>query len=678
MDTGKANVEFVRRMEDYFTKGAGKKFDFAGRFGGKATARDTLYAMADSLSEASIKGDDFFRSELAEVGRVIGTPRQYTMDIWDATQRYANSSATIFSWHGTGLGQKINKITQQPGIWGEQPWLESYVHDDLVPHVIGLKSYQELQRSISFSLKKAKVHQFIKEHPMAKQLLGPKGQKWLLDYTGDASGSFSAEGLGANISHWFHLSTLGANVSPASKNLLQTLLTTANVVGPQGMYRGLKGVPGGPGALGKMQNYIRMIVTEGKSTKEAFKLAFPEYVDDLGEASQIVESLLAGDVAKEGYARKMFTGGTWERVKEAMLMPFSTSEGFNRIVTYYAGRNQHLYENAHKLAGAAPKIRDAIMREAGRVGQTLTMTTQFTGGPLGIPRVLINTWAPWRQFMHFPIRFASFLQGSVRMGADPSKMDWGTIGRTLAGSTAVYLGARDLAGVDLSAGLMTGALPVPTYEGAPFYPFPLVPPLASVAGEAAKALLTGKAKNLEAAASLMIPGGVSLRKGYRTLAPKYADYQNKTPEGRIPIYNDNHALIGTMSPWQLTLRALGLKPVGIAAEQGAAQWVMAQREQIRAYRRDYLQALLENDNRKASEVQRTFQKDYPELGPLKVKKSDIKAVENRRNISRLHRIEKGIPSAYRPLFGQVLGEAGLASVVGDIDMGPTGLENYLQ
>lgn len=144
------------------------------------------------------------------------------------------------------------------------------------------------------------------------------------------------------------------------------------------------------------------------------------------------------------------------------------------------------------------------------------------------------------------------------------------------------------------------------------------------------------------------------------------------------MYNDKHAFVGTMSPWQLTLRALGLKPTGIAAEQGAAQWVMSQREQIRAYRRDYLQAVIENDNRKAQDVQKAFQKDYPELGPLRVKKSDIKAVENRRNISRLHRIEKGIPSAYRPLFGQVLGEAGLASVTGDINVGPTGLENYLQ
>ena len=678
LDSGRANVEFVRQMENYFTKGAGQKLDFAGRFGGKNTARDTLFAMGDSLSEANIKGGNFFQSELREIGRVIGTPRQYTLDVWDATQRYANSSATVHAWHGTGAGKRINDITKQPGVWGDQPWLESYVHDDLVPHIMGLKSYQELQRSISFSLKKAKVHQFVKTHPMAERILTPKGKDWVMKYTGDATRSLSAEGLGANVSHWFHLSTLGANISPASKNSLQTLITTLNVVGPRGMYRGLQGVPGGGGALAKMQNYIKMITVGGKSTKEAFRLAFPEYIKDMGDASQIVESLLAGDIAKEGFARKMFSGGTWEKVKTAMLMPFSTSEGFNRIVTYYAGRNQHLYQNTHKLAGATSAVRNQIFKEAGQVGQTLTMTTQFTGGPLGIPKALINVWTPWRQFMHFPMRYGALLHGSLRMGPDPTKMDWGTIGRTLAGSTSLYLGARNLLGIDLSAGLLTGALPVPVYEGAPFYPWPLVPPAAGVIGTAAKALLTGETRDLGAAAALLVPGGIAARKAYRTFHPKYADYRNKTPDGRIPIYNNKHALIGAVTPLQLTLKSLGLRPSGVAAEQGAAQWLLAQREKIRAYRRDYLQALMENDNKKAQDVQKEFQKAYPELGALQVKKSDIRALENRRQISRLHRIEKGLPSAYRPLFSQILGEASLSALTRDIDVGSVGLEKYLQ
>ena len=677
LDSGQADVAFIERMETYFTKGAGKKLDFAGRFGGKKTARDTLKNMSEALTTARIKGESFFQTELQEVGRVMGTPRQYTLDVWDATQRYVNTTGTVHSWHGTGVGQRINDITKKPGVWGSEPWLESYVYDDLVPHVMGNKSWQELRRSIWFSQMKAKVHEWVKIHPIVNQM-GAKNKDWLMKVTGNTAGSWSGEGAGASISHWFHLSTLGVNLSPTSKNLMQTFITTMNVVGPQGMYRGLKGVPGGGGALGKMQKYLKAITVEGKSTKVAFRSAFPEYVDDMGDASQIVESLMAGDIAKEGLAKKVLNPKVWDKIKAGMLMPFSTSEGFNRILSYYAGRNQHLYQNAHKLVGATSAARDLILKEAGQVGQTLTMTTQFTGGPLGIPRAIMNTFAPWRQFMHFPLRFASMLQGSVRMGADPLKMDLGTIGRTLAGSTAAYVGAKNLLGMDISSGLMWGALPVPSYEGAPFYPFPLVPPAVGVIGTGAKALLTGETRDLAAAAALLVPGGIAARKAYRTLHPKFADYKNKTPDGRIPIYNNKHALIGAITPLQLTLKALGLRTSGIAAEQGAAQWLLAQREKIRAYRRDYLQALMENDNHKAEAVQQEWTKAYPELGPLQVKKSDIRALENRRQISRLHRIEKGLPAAYRPLFSQILGESSLSAITGNIDVGDVGLGQYLQ
>lgn len=280
--------------------------------------------------------------------------------------------------------------------------------------------------------------------------------------------------------------------------------------------------------------------------------------------------------------------------------------------------------------------------------------------------------------MHFPTRFAGFLHGSVRMGADPMKMDLGTIGRTLLGSTALYVGARNLFDVDLSSGLMVGALPVPAYERSPFYPFPLVPPAVGVMGTAAKALLTGESNELAAAAALLVPGGIAARKAYRTLHPKYADYQNKTPDGRIPIYNNKKALIGTLTPLQLTLRSLGIKPASLSAEQGAARWMLSQREKIRAYKRDYLQALMENNNHKAEEVQRKWTKAFPELGPMQIKKSDIRALENRRQISRLHRIEKGLPAAYRPLFSQILGSASLTNITRDIDIGGTGMERYLQ
>ena len=678
MDSARERATFVKKVEEYYTKGDGKGLDFVRRLGNKRMARDTLDSMAGSLQDARFSGAEAITKEFGEIGKVLSNPAQYSLNPWDATGRYINSVASSYAWHGTGLGDKVVKIAGQPGVFKNAPYLESYLYDNLIPHVRGLKSFPELQRSLSFSVRKEKIYNWIKETPIVESTLGTKTKDWLMGYFGDAAGSSSAEGIGAKIAHSFYLSTLGTNVAPATKNLLQNYLTTMNTpgIGPQGIYRGLMGGAGQVGALDKMGNYLKA-VTSGTKHADAFKAAFPEYVKDMGDASTIVESMLAGDVAREGYSKMMGVKGGWEKIKTAMLMPFSTSEGFNRIVGYYAGRNSHLAHNATKLAKATGSAREALLAEAGQVGQSLTMTSHFTGGPLGIPKALTNMWAPWRQFMHFPMRYAGFLHGSLRMGADANKLDWGTIGRSVAGSTAGYVAARNLMGVDLSSGLMAGALPVPSYEKAPFYPMPLVPPIVSTGGELVKAIATGSTEKVGSMASMLIPGGIAGRKVYRSLAPRFVGYKERTPDGRYPVYNDKGSLVGTQSALQLSLRALGLKPKGVAAEQGAASWLLSQRERLRGYRRDWLQALQENDTTRADQVNREFQKVYPELGPLQVKKSDIKAIENRRQISRLHRIEKGLPTAYRPIFQRVMGEASLGTITADIEAGSTGmLSNY--
>jgi hypothetical protein len=678
-DAAKERIAFVARVEEYYSKGGGRNLNFVNRLGNKKMARETLDAMAGALQDARFGGPAAKVKELTEIGKVLAQPAQYTLNPWDATGRYINSVSTSYAWHGTGLGDKILRIGNQPGVFSEAPWLKKYLFDDLIPHVRGLKSFPEMQRSIDFTFRKEKIHNWLKATPIVETTLGKKTKDWLLKYFSDTAGSASAEGIGAKVAHSFYLSTLGSNLAPATKNLLQNYLTTMNTpgIGPQGLYRGLMGVGAEKGALAKMSQYVKDVASGVKSTV-AFNKAFPEYVKDMGEASTIVESMLAGDVAREGYTKMMGVRNVWDKIKTGMLTPFSTSEGFNRIVGYYAGRNSHIFHNATQLAKASGPAREAIMSEAGRVGQSLTMASHFTGGPLGIPKALINMWAPWRQFMHFPMRYAGFLHGSLRMGVDPNKLDWGTIGRSLAGSTAAYIGARNILGVDMSSGLMAGALPVPQYEKAPFYPFPLVPPVLSTAGELIRAVGTGSTEKLGSAASMLVPGGIAARKAYRTLAPRFAGYKQRTAEGRIPVYNDKGSLVGSYSPLQLSLQAMGLKPEGISAEQGAAQWLMSQRERIRTFRRDWLQALTANDITKANQINKEFQRVYPELGPMQVKKSDIRAIDNRRQISRLHRIEKGLPAAYRPIFQQVIGEASLGRITADVEGGSSAvLESYL-
>lgn len=679
LDDAGQKREFVSRMMDYYKKGPGKKLNLLGRLGSKKTAAETLDAMAESLQNAAVRGGDFIESEFREIGRVLAEPAQYSLDVKDAAQGYVNSMASTWAFHSTGLGEKLWGIVNTPGTFRHAPHLKTYLVDNLMPHVLGYKAWPQLQRSLHDVVRKEKIYNWIKNHPIVENTLGPGKSKILLDHFSKA-GSTSSEAIGGQIAQWFHLSTLGLNMSATSANSMQTFITTINNVGAKGLYRGLMGVGGEQGLLHKIENYMGMLA-KGVEKRKAFNAAFPEFVEEMGEWSRSTERLLSGDIASRGLPKLFKAKGVWSKITGAMMAPFSTAEAGNQLLSFYAGRNQHIYQNISKLTGAASAgAKTAFLREAGQVGGSLALLTQFAGGPLGIPSSIMNMNAMWRQFMHFPMRYLAYLHGSLRMGADPSKLDWGTIGRALAGSTAAYIAARNLAGIDLSRGLMVGALPLPAYEKASFYPFPFVPPAAGVIGELGKAALSGSTENLGATLSMLVPGGIAARRIYRNLSPRFADYGNRTESGDIPIYNDDHALIGSASPMQLFLRSVGIQSTGWVGEQGAARWLMTQRDRIRTYRRDWLQSMYENDFRRADNINAEFQKTYPELGPMEVKKSDIQALENRREISRLHRILRGFPRAYKPLFGQIVNEASLGSMAQDIELGSLGglPQNYLQ
>ena len=673
LPSAEEQVEFVSRMTKHYSTGAGKATNFVARLGTPEKANETLYAMARSLQSSKIQSAEVLQRELSEIGKTLAVPGQYSLDPWKATERYINAIGSDYIYHGKGYGDRIMKIVKTPGIFEHEPHLKSYIMDSLLPHVRGVMTWKAMGQSIGSARNKDKILGWVKNHPMVEKTLGSKNYRTIIDNY-SKSHVLSGKTMGENMANWFHLSTLGLNMSATTANSMQTFITTINNVGPQGLWRGLKGFGGEKGLIERASGYMGMIA-KGVEKKTAFKKAFPEFVDEMGAWSKTTERLLSGDIAASGMPKLFKAKGVWEKIKGSMMLPFSTTEAGNQLLAFYSGRHQHLYNNAAKLATVG---RGAIMRDAGKVGGSLALTTQFAGGPLGIPSHIMNMNPVWRQYMHFPMRFLSYLHGTLRMGADPNKLDFGTIGRILAGSTAASIVSRNLMGLDIQRGLMIGALPIAGFQKAPFFPWPLVPPAASIVGEMVKAVSTGETGGLGATASMLVPGGVAFRRAYKSLAPRYANYENPTPDGRIPLYNHDRALIGTLDPLELALKAIGLRPQNVSAEAGAAKWLVSQRDRIRGYRRDYTMALFQNETAKAERINKDFQKVYPELGPLKIKKSDIRALENRREISRLQRIEKGIPTAYRPIFSQIIGEASLAQMTEGIEMGSLGgLENYL-
>jgi len=204
---------------------------------------------------------------------------------------------------------------------------------------------------------------------------------------------------------------------------------------------------------------------------------------------------------------------------------------------------------------------------------------------------------------------------------------------------------------------MFGALPLPEYEDSPFFPLPIVPPVLGLAGEGARALVSQDTRHLGRAASLLVPGGVAARRAYRTLSPKYAKYDQRTPDGRIPVFGKNQALVGNYTPMQLFMRAAGVRPTEVGTEQDMTRYLLRHRDEIREARRQYIEATVQGNPEEAQRIQDTFKRLYPSLGPITVKKSDLQAAEDRRMLTRLQRLLRTLPKEYRPMFQQLVNTA---------------------
>ena len=650
-------------LETILGKMNSSKMNVRARLGNDQIARGALRKVAGKLQIESTNPERF-NAAVNDIARVIMEPAQYDMRPVQAYRRYLTTAASSYTWHiGKAVHPKTNVVVQgfknliNPIIDGTEGWQHHYLADQLVPMMRGLKPLNAMKRAVAMGEYKNKALTWLTSHELPKKLLSPNSQEWLKRYYSNF-GSLSSESLGAKISEYFYVSTLGLNMSPATKNLLQNYITLLHMPGMS-----MAGFRGGISEMTKGIGKYTELLKTGIGKEAAFNRAFPDYIKAVGKSSGMTKAMIAGDLGKEGMGLPA-VGSAWEKMKTIMLTPFSTSETFNRLFGFYVGKHSHL------AAGAS-------MAEANEFGAIVNHIAHFPGGPLGMPKALLGVWGPARQFMHFPLRYAGFLAGLPTLTQAEGLARMRPLATAAGASAGLYTVAKNMLGVDLSQGLMMGALPIPQYEKAAFHPWPLVPPMIGIGGAAAKSLHAGDTEQIGRAAALLVPGGIAARRLYKTMGKKYADYGNRLEDGRIPVYNDKNALIGAFTPWQLTLRALGISPSSQQAETGAAQWLLRQREKLRNYRRDYLEALAENDVDKATRINNDFQKAYPELGPLQLKKSDLTAVHNRREISRLNRILKGFPKDYQPLFGHMVSQASLSNMTENLERQPTALETYL-
>jgi len=619
---------------------------------------------------AKTEGRGIALQELFERTKLVGEVPEYRTRFDDVYARYVHASAPTVGWTLPPEGSQASYFKQLgTGMQTLDPLRKQIISETYLPVLTGRKTAHQIRTQAIYRDTRLRYYEVLQTDKVKRLMShipgGEKARQYLSESLSQANTPIDPYALNSRLASWLYYGALGFNPSPAAKNLLQPVITTLNVVGPQSMSEGLSTLLP---KLRKMRSIYKQKLASGLAAdiadEEAKMEVFPRFMaEDL--SMPMLQDLTEGSINKLSTgARSIIQKG-----KQASMKMFSATETLNRLWTWEAG----LAHARRTSPGIFTDLKTGTLKdEAYEFASKLVHQTQFPGGILGIPSGLANVPPPLRQFMQFPLRMVDYLKSSLRYGSGvPGKpgVNLGTIGRTMAASGVTYEAAKHLLKTDLSGALLFGALPAPSWEGAPFYPFPLVPPAVSMAGSAAQAVLSGDYSHLGQGLAVGMPGGLAAYRAAKYLSPYKADYSQYSKTGLIPVYDSQGKLIQNFTPIQLFARSIGIRTTDQTTQNQLAEYLLKQRDTIREIRRQFLEALSHNDVEKARKIQEDFRHRYPELGPLRVKKTDLKAVSNRHQMDRVQRILSGLPAAYQPLMKEVVGMSQAEQTVGMMENG---------
>jgi hypothetical protein len=612
----------------------------------------------------------------------------YSLEFENVLPRYFHQMGATYAHNKGGGGRKLHEAVAMLHKKGD--WREAVLQDTYIPLASGRLDYDKALRMAEWAGTRGRMREFLDGPVGSKVFSGPLTRmgKDLRANLDEASGTWGHLSLEAPLTEIMYASALGLNTSPVILNSLQTILTTTPLAGIQHASKGLAAV------YKKATKYFDLRYNRGLGHEEAFPKAFKEFHES-GLGSQTMMREMFGEGMEQAYrkgAHGKFRKG-WDRVRNSMLWMFQKVELTNRLTAFEAGRS---------LSKAGGGTADDMMD----MGRWMVRETQFPSGWESSPYALTKLRAkPFGRllsmFLQFPISAAEFAMSTATTAyskmpiaqKSPALAWLGVKDNSLIGELikpwhpgplarmgfygAVAWNAGKALGLDLERGLAFGLSPM-GMEGAPFYPAP-VPPILSLMGAAAMDLTAGEWNQMQYAAPLLVPGGVAAARAAGTLGTalpgvgyaseglakflgrKYTDYTKPTADGRYPVYSsagDTISFVGNMNVGQLVAQGLGV-PIsgGGRAESQVMEWLVKNRDRIREAKRTYLEALYNNDGEGATRVENQFQKAYPQLKRglrSLIKKSDIRALQMRRDLTRIEKVLRTLPAEMRPLFTQAI------------------------
>lgn len=579
-------------------------------------------------------------------------------------RQYPRAAAGIV--HEAALGEQIHaqlgqleRSVEDPAYW---KGVVRDIREVTLPQMMGAFTPKQLRSMQSFAgLKEwsAKQLRRLKEWGPVKQYAGA------LERAAERieRSPYSYAGLGHDITSYLTMTTLGA------PNFLAPLTNMMQVVSNMsGMFGAKYARESWTYTIDQMRKYVvaRAPKALGGQAMEANEAA-RKYLGDFGRNVLQLDATLgkATESTLENLTRQAVGAGKGTRamdhLRNTLMAPFQFSELFNRMWSYNWARfhlQDELPGKVVYMASRGAKVRLPyrgqgklrLLREAvDEHAAELMYATQFGTGPLQKPFMLTEWWQPLQQYLGYPIRQLNLLRNIVK---DPAYA-----ARTALVVGGLYATVRESLGVDYTRGLATGGIPQIT-EDSPFAPLQ-VPPFVGLVGAGMQAV-GGDSEALRKALPTLVPGGVGLAR-LATALPgvegvqrftrrQYADYNAQTPDGRVPLYSADGALIGYFSKGQLFARALGVGDVGVEQEHALTSFALRQRDEVRQLKREYLEALSSGDSLSVKRIDELWRHKYPGLGPIPVRKQDMRSLHLRQDVTRLERVLETLPPELRPHF----------------------------
>lgn len=505
-----------------------------------------------------------------------------------------------------------------------------------------------------------------------KPNVGRHVRNWLVENS-DLRTTIGAERF---VTKWAYFNTLALRPLPMIVNATQPLVTTYPQLGMGNLWAGIKeGVPKYVRALGRVHAHRLKGLSIDSSIREALREEMPELAS-LGLVADL-RSLEMGLPEGTSLVKSTFAEA-FDRFVDIGLLPFGQAENLNRIITFYASKNQWKKMLSLNPSYLGPDIRTLTSEAAegllNRHSADAVFETQFipTGGRTTPFQHRVLASPSLRQFTTYPFSMGNWLVDATWRGAwDRRAMQVKNIaeaangGRPMALPLLRYFAAvngmvnfgRDVMGVDLSSQIASGPIPLP-FEDQAFAPLPL-PPIPNTLTGLAQGALTGDIQKINPVTvpwagrlwipKTMFPLGTAISQATRV-------YSNMS-DGML--IDSNGRGVEKMDKWGSLARSMGFTRTESARDDLKIRQALHASESLTEYRRQLANAIASGDPDQINSARQSYASDprFKDAPPLMVSRSDINRVIDQGRTDRLTRVLKSVNPYIRQRYGYTDGDS---------------------